>query len=64
MHLYAAFRFVVPNCGLVRLRRHLIQLALLRVELFGIYFGGESALRLAVEAGDGARYRMCFLGAL
>ena len=38
--------------------------ALLRVELFGIYFGGESALRLAVEAGDGARYRMCFLGAL
>ena len=38
-------------------------MALLWVNLFGIYFGGESALRMAVEVGDGARYWRVF-GAL
>ena len=40
MHLYAAFRFVVPNCGLVPLRRRLSHLALiLSLELSAIYGG-------------------------
>ena len=36
-------------------------LALLCVEIFEIYFGGESGSISAVEVGDGARYWMAFL---
>ena len=32
-------------------------LALLGVEIFGVYLGGKSGLIFAVEAGDGARKR-------
>ena len=31
-------------------------LALLWVEIFEVYFGGESGSKSAVEVGDGARY--------
>jgi hypothetical protein len=37
--------------------------ALLWVDLFGIYFGGESASRLVAEVGDGARYWRVFWAA-
>ena len=36
-------------------------LTLLWVDLFGIYFGGESGSISALEAGGGARYQKCFL---
>jgi hypothetical protein len=36
-------------------------LALRWVEIFEVYLGGESGSKLAMEVGDGARYRMLFL---
>jgi hypothetical protein len=36
-------------------------LALLWVEIFGVYLGEIDGSRLAVEVGDGARYWMLFL---
>ena len=35
---------------------------LLWVEIVEVYLGGVSGLRLAVEVGDGARYRILFSG--
>jgi len=36
-------------------------LALLWVEIFEVYLGRKSSSKLAMEVGDGARYRMLFL---
>ena len=38
-----------------------IYLVLLRVEIFEVFISGKSSSRLAVEVGDGARYRKYFL---
>jgi hypothetical protein len=39
-------------------------MALLWVEIIELYWGRKSGSRLAVEVGDGARYRWSFLGCL
>ncbi len=39
-------------------------MALLWAEIFELFWGRKSGSRLAVEVGDGARYRGSFLGCL